>query len=152
MSTPTGPFRDVYYDLIRDFPLTTTGYNSIFVILDKFTKMIFYMPIVQVATTSMLVQHFLKYVVCHYSAPKSPSTNHDTRFVVEILHDVGLMLDSKHHRGTLDHPQSFGMTKRLNQTRKAALRTMMTPPIDWDILQLMFHFAYNNAVSASTKY
>eukprot|EP00963_Diacronema_lutheri_P010810 scaffold1207_cov371-Pavlova_lutheri.AAC.2 len=63
MPSPTGPFTDVYCDLTTDLPLTTTGYDAVFVIVDKFTKMTIYIPTVKAATASMKVQLFLRHVV-----------------------------------------------------------------------------------------
>eukprot|EP00963_Diacronema_lutheri_P000204 scaffold7_cov414-Pavlova_lutheri.AAC.28 len=152
MPSPTGPFTYVYCDLTTGLPLTTTGYDSVFVIVDKFTKMTIYIPTVKAATASMLVQLFLRHVVCHYGAPEKIFTDHDSRFVGEIWNDFGSMLGTKLHRSTPYHPQSDGQTERQNQTLKAALRTMMTHPTDWDSLLPMIQFAHNNAVTSSTKY
>ena len=65
MPSPTRPFTDIYCDLTTDLPLTTKGYDSVFVVVDKFTKMTIYIPTVKTATASMLVQLFLRHVVCH---------------------------------------------------------------------------------------
>jgi hypothetical protein len=55
-------------------------YNAICVIVDRYTKIALYLPIVKTITITKLIDLFLNKVVRHFRAPRGIISNHGSIF------------------------------------------------------------------------
>jgi hypothetical protein len=59
-------------------------YNAIYVIVDRYTKMALYLPIVKTITITKLTDLFLNEVVRHFRAPRGIISNRGSLFTSEF--------------------------------------------------------------------
>jgi hypothetical protein len=73
LPTLSGPIQELTIDFIIDLPLSTYEgkvYNSILVIVDRYTKIVRYIPYNKTCTSVQLIDLFIKEIVCKYGMPK----------------------------------------------------------------------------------
>ena len=74
-------------DFITGLPPSKRGdsvYDVICVIVDRYTKMALYLPIVKTITTTKLIDLFLNEVLCHFKAPRGTISGHGSIFTSEF--------------------------------------------------------------------
>ncbi|KAF8747242.1 hypothetical protein RHS01_11373 [Rhizoctonia solani] len=69
LSVPAGPWEDISYDFIVKFP-KCKGYDSILVVVDRFSKMMHLVPCKETATAEDVAQMFLEHVWKLHGTPK----------------------------------------------------------------------------------
>ena len=70
---PDRPWQEITMDFITGLPPSRRGdkvYDAIYVIVDRYTKMALYLPIVKTITTTELADLFLNEVVRRFRAPR----------------------------------------------------------------------------------
>jgi hypothetical protein len=74
-------------DFIIGLPPSKRGdkvYNAICVIVDRYTKMALYLPIVKTITIPKLIDLFLNKVVRHFRTPRGIISNYSSIFTSEF--------------------------------------------------------------------
>ena len=70
-------------DFITGLPSSRQGdkvYNAIYVIVDRYTKIALYLPIVKTITIAKLADLFLNKVVRHFKTPREIISNYSSIF------------------------------------------------------------------------
>ncbi|WVZ84414.1 hypothetical protein U9M48_031451 [Paspalum notatum var. saurae] len=129
LQIPQWKWEEISMDFIVGLPRTQKGYNSIWVVVDRLTK----------------VAHFIPVNTTYSGARGSRFTS---RFGSE-LHDS---LDSKLRFGTAYHPRTDGRTERKNQILEDMLRACAIQyGTEWDKSPPYAEFSYNNGYQAGLK-
>lgn len=66
---PSRPWEEISWDFITDLPLSsdkTSAYDSILVVVDRYTKMSLYIPVTKTITAVDLAEVFIQKVVRNY--------------------------------------------------------------------------------------
>ncbi len=127
------------------------SYDSIQVIIDRFTKMVYYKPAKVTINVPGLAKVIIDVVMRHYRVPESIMMDRDLLFTSKFWFLLCYFLRIKRKLSTDFHPQTDGQTKRQNSTMEAYLRAFVNwEQDDWAKLLPMAEFAYNNAKNAST--
>jgi len=74
-------------DFIIGLPPSRQGdkvYNAIYIIINYYTKMALYLPIVKTITITELADLFFNEVVCHFRAPRGIISNRGSIFTSEF--------------------------------------------------------------------
>ena len=136
----------VSMDFITDLPLTTNGFDSIMVVVDKFSKMCRLIPTVKTVTADDCAFLFFDNIVKHEGFPAGIVSDRDTKFTSKFwtrlfsLHGVQL------HMSSANHPQTDGQTERANRTLEDMLRNNVDPTLtDWDFWLPCAEMAINNS-------
>ena len=142
-------------DFVTGLPLSADwkgkSYDSILVIVDRLTKMVYYEPVKVTIDAPGLARVIIDVVVCHHGLPDSIVTNRGLFFTSKFWSSLCYFLDIKRRLSTAFYPQTDGQTKRQNSIMEAYLRAFVNfEQNDWARLLPMADFAYNNAKSAST--
>ncbi|WVZ76881.1 LOW QUALITY PROTEIN: hypothetical protein U9M48_024803 [Paspalum notatum var. saurae] len=128
------------------------GYNSIWVVVDRLTKVAHFIPVNTTYSDAKLAELYISRIVCLHSVPKRIIS--DLRFAVtsrflEQLHDS---LGTKLRFSTAYHPQTDRQTERTNQILEDMLRVCAIQyGTSWDKCLPYAEFSYNNSYQASLK-
>ena len=81
LPVPTNPWIDLRMDFVLDFPHTHRGIGSIFVVVDRFSKMDHFIAFKKTRYASRVVELFFSKNVRLHGVPKTITYNRDTRFL-----------------------------------------------------------------------
>ena len=138
-------------DFIIKLPLVQ-GYDSILVVVDRFTKMAHFVPTTKKTTAEGLARLFRDNVWRLHGLPESIISDRGPQFVVGLMRELNEMLGIKTKLSTVFHPQTDGQTERMNQELEQYLRMFIDHQQDhWPEWLGTAEFAYNNKVHAGTK-
>lgn len=154
-SIPHPPRRwdQVSLDLIVLLPKTKKGHDAIFVVVDKYTKMIYCIPTKTTVSAPELARLFFDHIVRHHGIPISIISDRDPRFTSSFWKELWSMLGTKLAMSTAYHPQTDGQTERANRTIEEMLRAYVNgQQNDWDEHLTAVEIAYNNSKQASTGF
>jgi hypothetical protein len=152
LDLPFAPWDSIGMDFITTLP-SSKGYTSIWVIIDRFTKMAHFIPIKKGMKNKELFMLFLKEVWRLHGLPSSIISDRDSRFTAKEWDSLMEHLDVKLKMSTAFHPETDGQTERLNQVIEAYLRAFVNYEQDnWSELLPLAEYAYNNASHSGTGY
>jgi hypothetical protein len=95
-------------DFIMGLPRTQLGYDSIWVIVDRLTKVAHFIPIKTTYSKPQLAELYMLRIVCLHEVPKKIVSDRGTQFTLmfwERLHDS---LDTQLHFSSAYDPQTDG--------------------------------------------
>lgn len=148
---PEQPWQHISMDLITQLPRTAAGWDSIFVVVDRLTKMIHTMPTTSDVTSPKLANLFIDRVYRHHGLPQAIVSDRDPKFTSNFWRAVMKRTRCQQAMSTARHPQTDGQTERANRVLKEALRSFVNGrQDDWDEYLAPLEFAYNNSRNAST--
>ena len=148
---PQQPWSSISMDFITDLP-SSGSYDSIFVIVDRFTKMAHFVPCTKSITGEETAQLFIDNIYRYHGLPKDIISDRGTQFVSRFWRTLFKILKVDIKLSSAFHPQTDGQTERVNQVLEQYLRcTINYQQDDWTTLLPLAEFAYNNTVHSSTQ-
>nr|GEW28932.1 putative reverse transcriptase domain-containing protein [Tanacetum cinerariifolium] len=149
---PVWKWERITTDFITKLPRTQTGYDSIWVIVDRLTKSAHFILVNEKFKTKKLAQLYLKEIVCKHGVPVSIILDRDPIFASRFWRSLQESLGTNLDMSTAYHPQTDGQSKRMIQSLEDMLRACV---IDfgngWDKHLPLAEFSYNNSYHASIK-
>jgi transposase InsO family protein len=146
-----GPWQSISLDYIVKLPLSC-GFDSILVVVDRFTKMVHLIPCVESIDAVSTAELLLKNVFKLHGLPLDIVSDRGPQFVSKFWETVCSQLGIQRKMSSAAHPQTDGQTERINQTVEQYLRAFVNYQQDnWSELLHFAEMAMNNAVSGSTK-
>jgi transposase InsO family protein len=155
LEAPMKPWDHISMDFITDLPTSISfdgvEYNSIFVVVDRFTKMAHFIPTWKDITTEQLADTFIREIVRLHGLPSRIVSDRGSVFANEFWGDLLHILKIARDMSTAYHPQSDGQTERLNSVLEQYLRSYINfDQDDWVKWLPLAEFAYNNSRHSST--
>ena len=151
LDIPNRPWDDISMDFIVGLP-ESGGHTKIWVIVDRFSKMAHFIPLSTDTPIKEIANIFLKEVWRLHGLPSSVVSDRDSRFQSKFWLAVMEALKVDVRMSTAFHPQTDGQTERVNQVLEQYLRCYCSyQQDDWAELLPLAEYAYNSAVSESTK-
>ncbi|GJZ32554.1 putative reverse transcriptase domain-containing protein [Tanacetum coccineum] len=139
-------------DFITKLPKTSSGYDTIWVIVNRLSKSAHFLPIKETDKMERLMRLYLKEVVSKHGIPVSIISDHNGRFTSCFWQSLQEALGTRLDMSTAYHPQTDGQSKRTIQTLKEMLCSCI---IDfgngWDRHLPLVEFSYNNNYHTSIK-
>ncbi|GKB04686.1 putative reverse transcriptase domain-containing protein [Tanacetum coccineum] len=139
-------------DFITKLPRTSSGYDTIWVIVDHLNKSAHFLPMRENESMHKLTRLYLKEVVTRHGIPVSIICDHNGRFTSNFWRTFQKALGTCLDMSTAYHPQTDGQSERTIQTLEDMLRASV---IDfgkgWDRHLPLIEFSYNNSYHASIK-
>jgi len=138
-------------DFITKLPLAQ-GYDSILVIVDCFTKMMYFVPTTEKTMAEGLVRLFRDNVWRLHGLPESIISDRGPQFATGLMQELNELLGIKTKLSTAFYPQTDGQTERMNQELEQYLQMFIDHRQEqWLEWLGTVEFAYNNKVHTGTK-
>ncbi|MBW0559741.1 hypothetical protein O181_099456 [Austropuccinia psidii MF-1] len=138
-------------DLITQLPLSNS-FDSILVIVDRFSKMAIFLPTYGKITALDLAQIFINHVFSKHGLPVSIVSDRGSLFVSSFWTQLCQQLRISRDLSTAFHPETDGQKERLNKILEQYLQMYVSyHQDDWHTWLPLAKFAYNNAEHSSTK-
>ncbi|UYV77521.1 K02A2.6-like, partial [Cordylochernes scorpioides] len=149
---PTVAFEKVGMDLLGRFPTSEGGNRWIIVCTDYLTK--YAITKALPASESMEVaKFFIEDVILKHGAPRELITDRGRNFTSSTISDLNNQCRITHRKTTAYHPQTNGLTERLNKTIADMLSMYVdVNQKDWDRILPFVTFAYKIAKQESTGF
>lgn len=142
---PTDPFSRVGLDLLGPFPESSTGNKWIAVATDYATRYVITRAIPTSCATDV-ADFLLHDVILHHGAPRQLLTDRGRCFLSRVVDEILRSCSVRHKFTTAYHPQTNGLTERLNRTLTDMLAMYVSDDHrDWDISLPFVTFAYNSS-------
>ena len=148
---PERPWSSISMDTIDRLP-NSHGFDSILVVVDRFTKMAHFIPTTTSVTSEGIARLFYEHVFSKHGTPTDIVSDRGSTFTSDFFTSLGKILNIRLNFSTPYHPQTDGQTERVNQILEQYLRTYVNyEQNNWTELLPIAEFSYNNAPHSSTQ-
>jgi len=152
LTIPSGKWEDISMDFIVGLPKTAKGYDSIWVVVDRFTKSAHFIPVKTGYKSHQYAELYIARIVSLHGIPKTIISDRGSQFVARFWEQLHAALGTQLIRSSAYHPQTDGQTERINQILEDMLRACaLTYNQKWDDCLPLAEFAYNNSYQESIK-
>ncbi|GJX71174.1 reverse transcriptase domain-containing protein [Tanacetum coccineum] len=149
---PEWKWEKITMDLVTKLPRSSSGYDAIWVIVDRLTKSAHFLPIREDFKTEKLARIYINEIVARHGVPVSIISDRDGRFASHLWQALQKALGTKLHMSTAYHPETDGQSERTIQTLEDMLRAcVMDFGGSWDTHLPLVEFSYNNSYHTSIK-
>jgi transposase InsO family protein len=149
---PEWKWEEIAMDFIMGLLRTQLGYDSIWVIVDRLTKVAHFIPIKTTYSEPQLAELYMSRIVCLHGVPKKIVFDRGTQFTLMFWESFHETLDTPLHFSSAYHPQTNGQTEGVNQILEDMLRACaLQYGSSWDKSMSYVEFSYNNSYQESLK-
>jgi hypothetical protein len=152
LKVPEWKWKEIGMDFIVGLPRTQDGYDSIWEIADRLTKVAHFIPVKTTYTGAKLAELYMSRIVCLHGVPKKIVSDRGTQFTSRFWGKLHESMDTRLNFSSAYHPQKDGQTERTNQILEDMLRACaLKHGGSWDKSLPYAEFSYNNSYQASLK-
>jgi hypothetical protein len=152
LEIPTWKWDDISMDFIVGLPRTQKGNDSIWVIVDRLTKVAHFLPVKTNYSGSRLAELYVDNILKLHGALRSTVSDRGPQFTAQFWKNLHASMGTELNYSTAFHPQTDGQTERVNQVLEDLLRAcVLTYGSDWETSLSYVEFSYNNGYQASLK-
>nr|GEY48145.1 putative reverse transcriptase domain-containing protein [Tanacetum cinerariifolium] len=149
---PVWKWERITMDFVSGFLRTPSGYDMIWVIVDRLTKSAHFLPMKKTNSMEKLTRLYLKEIVCRHGVPVLIILDRDSHFTSRLWRSLQEALGTNLDMSTAYHPQTDDQSERTIQTLEDMLRACMIDfESSWDRHLPLVEFSYNNSYHASIK-
>lgn len=133
-------------DFVTGLPTVSGGYDSIFVVVDKLTKVAHLVPIKKTFSASDVARVFIKEIVRLHGFPRRILSDRDAKFTSKFWKALFKAIGTELNMSTAFHPKSDGQSERVNQVIEDFLWAYCNQqPSSWVKYLPLVEFAYNSS-------
>ena len=152
LKIPVWKWEEIGMDFITGLPRTSSGFDSIWVIVDRLTKSAHFIPVKTTYSGEKLAELYMARIICAHGVPKRIVSDRGTQFTSRFWKKIHEVLGTQLDFSTAYHPQTDGQTERVNQILEDMLRACaLTYQRSWDKSLPYAEFSYNNSYQASIQ-
>ncbi|GJX61838.1 putative reverse transcriptase domain-containing protein [Tanacetum coccineum] len=119
---PEWKWEKITMDFISGLPRTPSGYDTIWVIIDRLTKSAQFLPMKKTDSMEKLTHQYLKEIVYRHGVPVSIISDRDSRFALGFWRSLQNALGTKVNISIAYHPETDGQSERTIQTLEDMLQ------------------------------
>ncbi|GJS17578.1 putative reverse transcriptase domain-containing protein [Tanacetum coccineum] len=119
---PQWKLERITMDFITKLPKTSSGHDTIWVIVDRLTKSAHFMPMKETHLMERLTRLYLKEIVSRHEVPVSIISDRDNRFTYHFWQSLQKALGTQLDMSTAYHPQTDGQSERTIETLENMIR------------------------------
>ncbi|RDX76403.1 hypothetical protein CR513_43607, partial [Mucuna pruriens] len=150
---PTSLWIDISMDFILGLLRSKGGRDSIFVVVDRFSKMTHFIPCYKSDDASHVANLFFRNVVRLYGFVRTIFLDKDTKFLGYFWRSLWSRLGTKLLFSTTCHPQMNRQAEVVNRTLDQLLICFLKKSLrDWEDWIPHIEFAYNRVFNFTTSY
>jgi transposase InsO family protein len=145
-------WEEIVMDFIVGLPRTESSYDSIWVIVDRLTKVAHFIPIKTTYSGPQLAELYMSKIVCLHGVTKKIVSDRGTQFTLMFWERLHETLGTQLRFSSAYHPQTNGQNERVNQILDDMLRACaLQYGRSWDKSLPYVEFSYNNNYQESLK-
>jgi hypothetical protein len=122
LQVPEWKWEEIGMDFIVGLPRTCDGYDSIWVIVDRLTKVPHFILVKTTYSGAKLAELYISKIVCMHGIPNKIVSGRGTQFTSQFWQKLHESMDTKLNFSSAYHPQTDGETERRNQIIEDMLR------------------------------
>ncbi|WVZ51850.1 hypothetical protein U9M48_002953 [Paspalum notatum var. saurae] len=150
LAVPAWKWEDIHMDFIVGLPRTQKGYDSIWVIIDRFTKSAHFIPVKTTYRAKQYAELYISRIVSLHGVPLTLTSDRGSLFLSRFWEQLQTALGTNLIHSSAYHPQTSGQVERVNQILEDMLRACaLTYSTKWDECLPLAEFAYNNSYQKS---
>lgn len=137
-------------DFFLGLPRTTRGYDSVYVVVDKFSKTARFIACKKTNDACHIAKLFFKDIVRIHGLPLSIVPDRDSKFIGHFWRTLWRKLGTNLTFSSSYHPQMDGKTKVVNRSLGNLLRCLTKKHNQsWDLILPWVEYAYNDSINQS---
>ncbi|GKA76218.1 reverse transcriptase domain-containing protein [Tanacetum coccineum] len=149
---PVWKWEGIAMDFVTKLPRTSSGHDTIWVIMDRLTKSAYFLPMREDYKMERLARLYLNEIVARHGVPISIISDRDSRFTSRFWQSMQEALGTRLDMSTAYHPQTDGQSERTIQTLEDMLRACVLDfGGSWDVHLPLVEFSYNNSYHSSVR-
>ena len=147
LHVPHEPWKDVSMNFVLRLPRTTRGHDFILVVVDRFSKIVHFIPCNKTNDASHVTKLFFREVVKLHGFLFTIVYDRDVKFVSYFWK----LFDSTLKFSSAFHPRTNSQTEVVNRSLSDMLRCLVGVKQGvWDLILSTTEFTYNNSINCST--
>lgn len=148
---PEHAWKVISMDFIEGLP-RSASYNSIMVVVDKFSKYSHFVPLAHPLTALQIAQAFVSNIFKLHGLPQSIISDRDRIFTITLWKELFRLVHTQLRMSSVYHPQTDGQTEWVNQCLETYLRCFVHAcPKKWADWLALAEFWYNTSYHTTLK-
>ncbi|GJS40715.1 putative reverse transcriptase domain-containing protein [Tanacetum coccineum] len=123
-------YEGIAIDFVTKLPMTSSGHDTIWVIVDRLTKSAHFLPIHEDYEMERLARLYFNEIVARHGVPISIISDRDSRFTSRFWQSMQEALGTRLDMSMAYHPQTDGQSERTIQTLEYMLRAVRCAPFE----------------------
>jgi protoheme ferro-lyase len=115
LNIPAWKWKDISVDVIVGLPLSTHKFDSIWVIIDRFTKSAHFIPVHTNHRAENYAELYIAHILCLHGVPKTIISDRGPQFLSHFWEQLHTSLGTHLIHSLAYHPQTDGQTERVDQ-------------------------------------